>query len=178
MTTPPRGRDAIRDAVLDAAERRFAAQGLRTTLREIAADAGVNVGLVHRHLGRKDDVLRAVLERQAGAGTRLVADATDLADAVVRLFDASSAGGRYIRTLAALVLDGVPIEQLQHRFPTVEAMRALAVDDAERRRLLAAVTLVFGWATFAEPVLTMFHEPARGAVEDDLRGALRTLLRP
>ncbi|MSX85805.1 MAG: TetR family transcriptional regulator, partial [Actinobacteria bacterium] len=60
----PFGRDEVRDAVLDAAARHFAASGTGASLREIASDAGVNLGLIHRHFGNKDDLLRAVLAAQ------------------------------------------------------------------------------------------------------------------
>ena len=60
-TSRPR-RDEVRAAVLDAAARHFAAQGANASLRDIATDAGVNLGLIHRHFGNKDDLLQAVLD--------------------------------------------------------------------------------------------------------------------
>lgn len=51
-------------AILDAAERRFAANGYDgTSIREITRDAGVNVAAVHYHFGDKPAVLRAVTDR-------------------------------------------------------------------------------------------------------------------
>ena len=41
-------------------------------MRDIAADAGVNLGLIHRHFGNKDDLLQAVLDTQRRAGVDLV----------------------------------------------------------------------------------------------------------
>ncbi|MCC6271418.1 MAG: helix-turn-helix transcriptional regulator, partial [Microbacteriaceae bacterium] len=64
----PIGRDAVRAAILAAASRRFAQHGRKASLRDIAADAGVNLGLIHRHFGNKDDLLRAALTEHAGAG--------------------------------------------------------------------------------------------------------------
>src|SRR5690349_5044299 len=58
----PRGRDAVKPAILDAAAELFAARGPRAvSVRDIASHAGVNHGLVHRHFGSKEAVLRAVL---------------------------------------------------------------------------------------------------------------------
>ncbi|MFF4650783.1 TetR family transcriptional regulator [Streptomyces sp. NPDC001380] len=59
MTTRPRagrrpGDSGTREAILDAARRRFAELGYdRTTLRGIAADAGVDVALVSHYFGPK-----------------------------------------------------------------------------------------------------------------------------
>ena len=60
-----------RDRLLDAAERLLAAEGgAALTTRRIAAEAGVNHGLVHYHFGTVDDLVAALAERFAG---RLVA---------------------------------------------------------------------------------------------------------
>lgn len=54
---------ATRDAVLAAARRAFAAQGYeRTTVRAIAADAGVDPSMVIRYYRSKDDLFRAATE--------------------------------------------------------------------------------------------------------------------
>jgi AcrR family transcriptional regulator len=54
---------AARDAVLSAARRAFAAHGFeRTTVRAIAADAGVDPSMVIRYYGSKDDLFRAATE--------------------------------------------------------------------------------------------------------------------
>jgi AcrR family transcriptional regulator len=80
--TPDGGRDLVtrisrstssdaRDRLLDAAERLLAAEGGGAlTTRRIAAEAGVNHGLVHYHFGTVDDLIAALAERFAG---RLVA---------------------------------------------------------------------------------------------------------
>ena len=81
--TPAVGRDLVtrisrspsssdaRDRLLDAAERLLAAEGGGAlTTRRIAAEAGVNHGLVHYHFGTVDDLVAELAERFAG---RLVA---------------------------------------------------------------------------------------------------------
>lgn len=63
---PPRsGRDGAdrRAAILTAARESFAAQGFRgTTIRGVAAAAGVDAALVHHYFGSKDDLFLAALE--------------------------------------------------------------------------------------------------------------------
>ena len=66
-TSTPRGRRPgspdTRAAILDAARSRFAAGGFRaTTIRAVAADAGVDAALVHHYFGTKDDLFLAALQ--------------------------------------------------------------------------------------------------------------------
>lgn len=72
-TTPPpddelirSGRDATatRRALVRAARRRFATDGYRaTTVRQIAADAGVNVALINRYFESKEGLFDACMQR-------------------------------------------------------------------------------------------------------------------
>lgn len=64
----PRARDAgiTRQVLLRAARRRFALHGYAsTTVREIAADAGVNVALINRYFASKEGLFEACLTRAA-----------------------------------------------------------------------------------------------------------------
>lgn len=68
MDDPPRARNAelTRDALLHAAMRRFTILGYeRTTTRDVAADAGVNVSLINRYFGSKDGLFAAVMGEYA-----------------------------------------------------------------------------------------------------------------
>ena len=63
----PRGRRPgspdTRAAILEAARARFAEGGFRaTTIRAVAADAGVDAALVHHYFGTKDDLFLAAME--------------------------------------------------------------------------------------------------------------------
>lgn len=56
--------NSTRTAILDAAERLFAAHGYdATSIREVTREAGVNVAAIHYHFGGKEDVLRGVTDR-------------------------------------------------------------------------------------------------------------------
>lgn len=51
--------------ILDAAERLFAEQGIgHTSLRQVIAEAKVNIAAVHYHFGSKEQLIYAVLERR------------------------------------------------------------------------------------------------------------------
>ena len=74
--TGPRRRDAAgtRRLLLDAARRRFAADGYTAaTVRDIATDAGVNVALINRYFTSKEGLFEACL---AGVGDELGREAT------------------------------------------------------------------------------------------------------
>src|ERR1035438_2335748 len=55
-----------KDKILNAAERLIGEQGYAaTSLRQIIAEAGVNLAAVHYHFGSKEDLLNAVVVRKA-----------------------------------------------------------------------------------------------------------------
>ena len=59
----PRRSDVTRAAILDAARRRFAADGFqKATIRAIAAEAGIDPSMVMRYYGNKDGLFAAVVE--------------------------------------------------------------------------------------------------------------------
>ncbi len=59
----PRNAAATRDAILQAATRRFSAEGYDDVgVRDIAADVGVDPALVVRYFGSKEDLFAAVLD--------------------------------------------------------------------------------------------------------------------
>lgn len=56
------GKTDTRDVLLDTARRRFAESGYdKTTVREIAASAGVDPGLIRHYFGSKADLFRATM---------------------------------------------------------------------------------------------------------------------
>ena len=64
----PHGREQVRSAVLTATSELVAERGPDGfSVREIAARAGVNHALVHRHFGTKADVLEQMLAADAQA---------------------------------------------------------------------------------------------------------------
>ena len=67
----PLGRDAVREALVLATTELIVERGLSMSVREIAARAGVNHGLVHTYFGSKDGLLSAAFDEinaRAAAG--------------------------------------------------------------------------------------------------------------
>ncbi|WP_407542590.1 TetR family transcriptional regulator (plasmid) [Deinococcus radiomollis] len=60
-----------RQTILDAARARFAEDGYATTIRKIAADAGVNPALVMQFFRSKEDLFAAVMSISPGALSRI-----------------------------------------------------------------------------------------------------------
>lgn len=111
--TAPRGRDEVRAALVAAAAGLFAERGVAEVgTREIAAAAGVNRGLLHRHFGSKEALVSAVVADRAAAFSREVAtdDDADLAELVGAAFDVGDDAGDVIRVLTRALLDGVDVE--------------------------------------------------------------------
>ena len=88
------GAPDTRAEVLDAARVLFAERGFsRTTIRAVAADAGVDPSLVHHYFGTKDDLLMAALA--------LPTDPRELLGPIVAA-GPDGAGERLVRTLLSV----------------------------------------------------------------------------
>ena len=88
VSASPRRRNAAatREAILEAATRRFATQGYQHAgVREIAADAGVTAALVNRYFGSKEGLFAEVIEHAIDMGHLLEGRRGDLADHLARL---------------------------------------------------------------------------------------------
>ncbi|MEV0297263.1 helix-turn-helix domain-containing protein [Nocardia sp. NPDC050710] len=146
----PLGRDAVVSAVLTHAADLFAERGpAATSIRDIAERAGVNHGLVFRHLGAKDKLVTAVLDHLS-AETAEFADTGTLSPDDPRL-------RRHWVVLARCILDGYPVGQMQSRFPVITALidqaRSHRADDRDAALSAAnAAAFVLGWQLF-EPFL-------------------------
>ena len=94
------GRDsaATRRSLVRAARRRFATDGYRaTTVRQIAADAGVNVALINRYFDSKEGLFEACMlrtsdELDTDTDTAARPRATDIDQVIERMIDHLVAG--------------------------------------------------------------------------------------
>lgn len=175
----PTGRDEVRDALIEAAARHFAERGTKAPVRDIAADANVNLGLFSRHFGTKENLLRAVVERSTVRGADAIAEVSAPGDAVRRLFMMGAGGNRdVVRTMAWALLEGHGDVAGPDRYPTIERLRTLAGADDDpdaELRLIAAMAMLQGWALFSGELLTWFdHGPDdRADIEERLGELLR-----
>ena len=138
MTTPsaspnsgqvPTGRDEVRAAI-----------------RDVAAHARVNHGLVFRHFGSKEQLVGAVLNH-------LAAQMAALIDTDASLAEIAAAGTRQLHVIARALLDGYPVAQLQSSFPAADRLlndiRPLHDNEDDARLATAhAVALLLGWQMF------------------------------
>jgi AcrR family transcriptional regulator len=183
-----RGREATTVAILEAAEDLFSATGFgAVTVRDIAVRAGISHALVHRYLGSKEDVFRAVLAHRQEAILAAAPDFSDLlATTSVIMREGLTSHRRYSRLLASLALHGPPYEQTPGRFVVVDRLVELAEqtaasassdertdEDLDPRFVIACVVALFlGWAATDSWVL-----PACGVPDMDEAEALDGLER-
>jgi AcrR family transcriptional regulator len=176
-TERPHGRDEVRAAILAAARRRFAAQGPSASTRDIAADAHVNLGLLHRHFGTKDELIRAVFADAAGRGFAAADAAATFDDALDRTFTDTYAGDdTYARMLAGVLLAGRHPKELQDDFPTMSRLLELGGPES-RPRILVAMLMAFGWQVFADFLVDALGYDSREAAAAELKRALAELSR-
>jgi AcrR family transcriptional regulator len=95
--------------IRDAAVARFGAQGFaRTSVREIAADAGVSAGLVIHHFGSKEGLRRACDEWMVGRlmGEKARLGDTSVAASIREWLDDPGRFRAYVDYVAAMLTDG------------------------------------------------------------------------
>ena len=160
-STPPRGREEIKDAVLDAAERLFAQSGpAAISLRDIATEAGVTYSLISRHFGTRDDLLEAILVRYAERWKERAEGHVDFNDAVKDLLGGSPESA-YMRLLAWSLLTGQG-ETAHGTASLLDQIVPLASGEADRgreatARTATALSLIFGWKFFAPFIVEALH---------------------
>lgn len=148
------------------------------SVREIAARAGVNHALVHRHFGTKADVLEQMLAADAEAVVAAVVESglptsgEAGAEVVAELLDLLAARPSYWRTLVHAVLDS-PEAALPGTASTTELFSGLwqgsSIEEEKDRAIPTSVAgmTVLGWLIFGQ-----FMTDATGADAEDARRAV------
>lgn len=166
-------------AILDSASQLFADRGpAAASIRDIAARARVNHGLVFRHFGTKENLVAAVLDH-------LAAQLTALMDRGAPADEIQAAGGRQLRVIARALLDGYPAGQLQTSFPAAarlldEIRPQHPSDEAARLAAAHASALLLGWQLF-EPFLrsaTGLHDFPADELRQSIVGEMGRLAQP
>jgi len=113
----------VQAALVAAAGDLFARKGPSGVgVREIARAAGVNHGLVHRHFGSKEGLLRAVMSDLADrVDAELGEDRGETLDVLLpRLLASAGLLQGHWRILARAMLDGADPAEIQKEFPVFE----------------------------------------------------------
>jgi AcrR family transcriptional regulator len=157
----PKGRDEVVDALVAAAQRLFAERGpASVSLREVAAEAGVNYGLVYQYIGTRDDLIRIVYRRLSEQAAAILGETADF-DAAIDALRQSDTAGTYARMTAWTLLEGykpqeffgrsLAMEEVTLRAKQVLSRRSEPVDDDAAKLLTAvAMTLRIGAKLFGE----------------------------
>lgn len=183
----PRDAARTRAELLEAALRRFAADGYpATTSRDIAADVGVNVSLINRYFGSKEGLFEACLTRSVeefdGADARLPAP-SEIVRGLIEQVARTSKGDKPLHMLLLVRSSGDErADEIRRRTMRSFTERAAAVagwspDDPTTGHLLlraqVAMALAFGISAIRA---SSDMEPLASASEQELSDPLRDVL--
>lgn len=124
-------------------------------MREVAADAGVNYGLIHQYVGTKDDLLRLVFQKSSEEYAQHFADAEGAEDAIAFLMRPKSS--EYVRMLARSILEGHDPATILGQSPAMTELSRQIAQDAEdgstesidaRVKVAALTSVSLGWGLF------------------------------
>ncbi len=169
------GPSTTRDAILASARERFSAHGYdRVRMRDVAADAGVDVALVTYHFGSKDGLFAAALEMPEPMAA-LMADVLEHGEIddfgerflrrVLEVWDDPRTGGALV-ALVRSAMGHPPAAERLRDFVQAELLGRIAtrldVPDADRRAALFGSQLVglllYRHVLHVEPVASMAPE--------------------
>ncbi len=146
----PQGRDAVMSALIGATTELIVEKGLSISVREAAARAGVNHGLVHTYFGSKDGLLSAAFDE---INRRASAERDERGFPPADL--AERRGGELAKAIARVMLEAPGDPFTSH--PIGSSWRAALADDRPElddaeldARVAIASALGLGWALFAD----------------------------
>ncbi len=154
IAVSPRGREVTTEKILEAAEKLFAALPPSVvTTRAIAQEAGVNLTLIHRYVGSKDEVLRAVMYRYAKRFKEDVDHASNFEHGLLAMIN-DPRQESFFRTLAHVVLSGHPLSDVVTLDGGVSALlKTVPKERDEVTKVLALLAMSWGWRLFGEFLL-------------------------
>jgi AcrR family transcriptional regulator len=173
----PRGRADVVAALLDAATRLFAERGpAAVSLRDVARGANVNLGLIHRYIGSKHDLLAAVLAARPGfPAPTTPRSPEEIVDIALELMTTDAA---YARIVLRAALDGFDVASVQPTFPLLERVAKAARSDLPKTdadaRVAVLTTAALAFQTVAPVLLSVLK--LRQLSGEELRDALRPAL--
>ncbi|WP_101758817.1 TetR/AcrR family transcriptional regulator [Oceanicoccus sp. KOV_DT_Chl] len=177
MSATPRGKEQVKQALIEAGITLFSQRGMASvSVRDLAEEAGVNHSLLFRHFGDKETLIKAVFEERFN---RLgIFDETAATDGEAMLETSIRAVMQdeqlwRLMTFAALegqdmILNSIPspyiattLKQLEKRQQNNEIYNGV-----EASVLLASgFALSLGWAVFRRTLMSMAHAKDRNFEE-------------
>lgn len=119
----PHGRDQVKAAILKAAEELFSQHGpAAVSIRDIAAQANVNHGLVHRHFKSKENLRRQVQDNLSRKIREEIGEPVDYEEGLWNSIQALRTQDAFWRVLARTFLDGQYEGDVQSDFPFIRRM--------------------------------------------------------
>ena len=146
----PNGPDEVRRAVLDAATALFASRGVdAVSLRDVAAAADVNLSLIRRYVGTRDDLVTGVFD----ALSARLAESVGTHPLEGQGFSADTVMGAWVRIAAALAISGRRLEPRADFNPVLAMSETLqrgygVTPEAARLRAAQIVATALGWRIF------------------------------
>lgn len=173
----PTGRDEVRSAVMREARRLLSERGPHVPLRDIADAARVNLGLIHRHIGRKDALLTAVMQDAVRYGAARLEHLDDAGEAARGMVLGASSHPEISRLLAWLALDRdaafPPMVDPSQR-PAAALRRMTSPPPQGDAELLLLFTAVYGWPVLRGTLLDALDIPEadRAGIDERLADLL------
>ncbi len=122
----PYGREAVKKAILDAAEKLLIKKSAgKISVREIAEAANVKHPLIYRHFGTKEEVIRAAHARGIEKTQRVVVKIDNLEGNAGFIFEAVKKNRFRQVALARAMIDGVDLRLVQTQFPVMHHLLQL-----------------------------------------------------
>ena len=164
----PAGRESVKQALIDATIDLIIEQGTAVSVREIAARADVNHGLIHTYFGSKDALIIAAVDLVNQRASEGIDESG---------FPKPGLAGRRAGELAKIIAR-MRLDQNQDLFTShpisnrwVDAILTTQpdVDELEAKAMVAtASTLALGWPVFADHICEILEldDAQRAAVND------------
>jgi AcrR family transcriptional regulator len=176
---------SAQDALVAAAVELYAVHGpASVSVRDVARLAGVNQGLIYRHLGSKQALIAAAFE-QGSADLFPAALAPEGFD-IDTIIHQVHHGARAPRLIARIVVDDVDIAEVRDRFPILRRLldgydhlpgRGRSTDLADPRLVVAAVTcMAMGSVIYGRELREALGLADDGSVEVAIADLCRVLL--
>lgn len=179
--TRPTGRDEVRSAVMREARRLLSDRGPNVPLRDIADAAQVNLGLIHRHIGRKDALLTEVMQDAVRYGAARLEDLDDAGEAARGMLLGASSHPEISRLLAWLALDreaAFPPMLDPSQRPAAALRRMTSPPPAGDVELLLVFTAVYAWPVLRGALLDALDIPVadREGIDERLADLLARVI--